>query len=372
MPPQAHPSPQAGTPAQHAAEVKVATPQTVQASPRTVPAQAVPPSHASPVMASPSVKKKAVENGAPGSTPVGTPAASAPTPTQTMGSPQTPKSPKTKPSTKPKPTPKRKPSIKAGQTSAPAPPPPPAAPAPAPATVSSPAASTLETSNKRRREDEPPVAPAPLEQAPSPKKQRTDWDGPVSEELAKKKQEVESIHTEEDATKFFEQTMSDLIKMASEGQDVPSEIAGALDQILKGYGSSSDGDAGPGSFGEGSAMRASSPAAGTSGLDGLEFFDFSSFGAMEEETGSKAPTPDLLPAAITGPSPESGSEMDHPASSSHDSARIAEVKEEVPDSLRLGVWAQIDGGEAPYFQGADSNFKWDGPMTSFDPAWAFT
>ena len=41
------------------------------------------------------------------------------------------------------------------------------------------------------------------------------------EELAKKKQEVESIHNEEDATKFFEQTMSDLIKMASEGQDVP-------------------------------------------------------------------------------------------------------------------------------------------------------
>ena len=155
-----------------------------------------------------------------------------------------------------------------------------------------------------------------------------------------------------------------------DGQELPPIVSGALDQLLKSnYGSSTDLDGGLGSLGEGSGLRPMSPLTSlTSAADGSEYFDFSSFAALDDDIGSKAETPDLVQS--TNLSPGSGSDLDIGHTSGVDTAKIVDPKEEEPaDLLHYGVWKEV-GGEAPY-HGADSNIKWDGGMP-LDQSWAFT
>lgn len=338
----------------------VPTPQPTQPSPRP---------NATPLMA----KKKigTVTDGvASMSTPpasASTPAANAPTPTH-VNSPQTPKSPKAK--AKPKPAQKRKQSTAKSQPAAPAASTPVAAVTPSAVDQSSPAAATPETGSKRRREeDASPAAPTPID-APSPKKARTDWEGPVNGELAKRNQEADAVQTDDDAAKFFAD-MTDLLKMASsDGQEYSAEISDAIDKALQGY---SDPTAGDGGFGLLSDVGASSDASNNLTLgDGFEFFDFTSYNnsASEDDAGSKAATPDLLQAS-TGPSPESGSETDAAHPPVDHSVRIAQLKGEVEDGIDLGlsIWKEVDGGQGAYHHPSEG-WKWDSPMPALDQPWA--
>jgi hypothetical protein len=293
-----------------------------------------------------------------------TPVNNAPTP-RDMSSPQAPKSPKGKP--KPKPPQKRKPSIKA-----PAAPP---LPPPEPATAPSPAGS-----NKRPREEEasPPQhnmqastssnAPGPsVANEPSPPKRlKTEWDGPPNEAIKEREQQVANVKTEEDGAAFLEQ-MTELFKMAA-GNDGQDDFSETLDTIFKGFGASTDDSAGGsmslGMGGDGGVSQDGGPPPLTDEF--VEFFDFSSFGTLDEDdAGSKAATPDLV-SSSTNPSPESNnSEVD----AAHQALTSSDVKsEDFTDHLRLGVWKEVDGGESAYFQ--SGQWKWDSPMQSLDQPWA--
>ena len=118
-------------------------------------------------------------------------------------------------------------------------------------------------------------------------------------------------------------------------------------------------------------LPAASPLQGmsSSGMDGSEFFDFSSFVA-DDDLGSKAATPDLVQSTVGGgPSPGSGT---GPEDVGHhqpglDTAKIVDPKDgDDADALRLGFWKEVDGGEASYWQSADTNFKWDAPGPGLD------
>ncbi|KAJ3481195.1 hypothetical protein NLI96_g7829 [Meripilus lineatus] len=214
----------------------------------------------------------------------------------------------------------------------------------------------------------------------------------MNETQANRKKEAEEViasGSDEDALKFFEQ-MQDLMK----SQDtLPYEFTMGLDEIIKSCGvpdlSDPLGMSSAGLSGEDSSQGA----AASSSLDGLEYFDFSSFGALDDDHESKAATPDLVPTSSTNPSPSSGSEADaaHGSSStahlSHGSssvtngassavADVAKVvdpmrTEEDPfDPTRLGTFQEVDGGESAYY--ADfGNWKWDGPMGGPESGWAF-
>ncbi|KAF8072116.1 hypothetical protein FPV67DRAFT_1411823 [Lyophyllum atratum] len=299
-----------------------------------------------------------------------TPLPSAATPTQTASSPQAPKSPKGKPPVKPKNPPKRRPSVKNQPASTSAP----------PAAEQAQTSTTSSGGNvKRPREEDAPhnfgaspvASGSGVASEPSPPKRiKTEWEGPPSDVLKKKTEAVENVKTEEDASAFLEQ-MTELIKMAGEGQEsLSSDISETLDMILKGYGTIPEGSdalalSSFGGLGESSMPSTSiKPPAD----EFVEFFDFSSFGTIDDDNGddSKAPTPELVPSSSTNPSPESGSEAD---AAHHALLSSTEPKtEELPDLLRLGPWKEIDGGESAYYQSGD--WKWDSPMPTQEQPWA--
>lgn len=319
-----------------------------------------------------------------------TPVASAPTPTHIASSPQAAQSSPKPKATKPKPRRKASTSASKAPSSAPAPPP---APSPAPAASATPSSAAAPTpvdvptpssegGVKRRREEESPAIPPVGEPSP-PKKLKTDWEGPVSSQLVKKEQDLDAIKTDEDASKFFDK-MSEMLKTnldAGENQEPwPSQISDTLDQILKAVGDSSDlGESGfsslLGDTTTGLGLSASPPPSHvSSGLDGFEFFDFTSYSALEGDSDSKAATPDLVTVSSTNPSPGSGSETDmsHAPSGAADTAKIVDPKVDDmgdgSDFLRLGPWKEIDGGESAYYQ--NTEWKWDTAMP--EQTWAFT
>ncbi|EKM57825.1 uncharacterized protein PHACADRAFT_251692 [Phanerochaete carnosa HHB-10118-sp] len=342
-------------------QLNVPTPQPTQPSPRTQPIQTTPIPAPAKAQKKPTIVAETAAS-------VSTPPASAstpanpPTPGHAVSSPQTPKSPKTK--APPKPKPKRKQSIK-GQ--------PPAVPASssfaaaaAPITDQpSPAAATPDSGPKRKREEDVASTSASGEQTPS-KKQKTEWEGPESEQLSKKKQAVEDVKIDEDATKFLENTMEMLVMATSEGKQVlPAEISDTINEILNNL---SDAVPGIGSLDDTGAARSSTPSVAANGCDGLEFFDFT----LYNEDGSKAPTPDLVQTSSTNPSPASDADSSHGAPTMPDTAHIADAKAEDEldgsDPLRMGFWSEVGGGEAAYFN--SDPWKWEGSMPILDQPWA--
>ncbi|KIJ66757.1 hypothetical protein HYDPIDRAFT_108689 [Hydnomerulius pinastri MD-312] len=292
-----------------------------------------------------------------------TPAASVATPQTTAGSPQTPKSPKV--ATRPKVAPR----VRKSPTTA-----------KGPATLEAVPPSVVGV--KRAAEDDVAAlthaAPSEAEasNAPSPKKVKTEWEGEPSEALVKRQQEIESIKTEDDATAFMDR-MKELFAMtASTDNDIHNDIASTLDQILAGVAQDpadaaataaalsahGAGDAGP-------PPTALSPHMGPANDAFLEFIDFSSFATLEDEdSDSKAATPDLVPSSETNLSPESGSEGDPSGStSSPDKTKIEDPSDHL-DLLRLGSLREIDGGESVYYQ--TDNWKWEGSMPTLDQPWA--
>ncbi|KAG6336362.1 hypothetical protein ID866_2719 [Astraeus odoratus] len=291
-----------------------------------------------------------------------TPAASVTTPqTQTAGSPQTPKSPKPKVGVRPKIPPRlKKPSSSTKGAATPE-----AAPTPV-AGVKRPPEDEVAPLSTATQAD---VVPSSI---PSPKKVRTEWEGEPSEALVKRQQEGDNIKTEEDALAFLDQMKELLAMTATTDNSVHSDIAASLDQILAGVAQEpADAAATAAAISEhiardtGPPPTALSPHQGPANDALLEFFDFSSFTTLEdEESNSKAPTPDLVPSSEANPSPESGSDADL-MGGSPDKTKNEESTD--LDILRLGPLKGIDGGESTYYQSAE--WKWDGPMLTPDQPW---
>ncbi|KAG8213208.1 hypothetical protein J3R82DRAFT_11673 [Butyriboletus roseoflavus] len=288
-----------------------------------------------------------------------TPATSVPTPQTTVGSPQTPKSPPSKVAAKTKSTTRAARKLSTAGKG-------PATPETAPSVAGV----------KRPPEEDVAaltsvaLSEAEASHAPSPKKAKTEWEGETSEALLKKQQELENIKTDDDAAAFFDR-MKELFAMsASTDNEIHHDIASTLDQILAGVAqepadaalSVRAGDAGP-------PPTALSPHTGPANDAFLEYIDFSSFTTLEDEdSDSKAPTPDLVSSSETNPSPESGSEGDLLGSTgSPDKTKIEEPGDR-SDPLRLGSLREIDGGESAYYQ-AD-NWKWEGTMHTLEQPWA--
>ncbi|KAH7928271.1 hypothetical protein BV22DRAFT_1030924 [Leucogyrophana mollusca] len=295
---------------------------------------------------------------------VSTPATNPTTP-QMAVSPGTPRSPKGKVATKSKPPARpRKPSKVTAPTETPSTqtaPPPVEEPAPPVAGVKR---AHPEDTNSHAS---PGVASSDANSAPSPKKIKTEWEGPPSDALVKKQQEIDDIKTEEDATAFLER-MTELIRMtATTDNEITNDIASTLDMILRGVAqdpsdigySSRAGDAGPSQL---------SPPQAAPFDEFSEFIDYSHTVLDDEDAGSKAPTPDLLPSSSTNPSPDSGSDIDPTGHSSTPEKVKAEDSGDRLDLMHLGPLKEIDGGESAYYQ-ADG-WKWDTAMPTLDQPWA--
>ncbi|KAG5651516.1 hypothetical protein H0H81_008353 [Sphagnurus paluster] len=334
--------------------------------PQQLPSQ--PPNRPPVNLRAPPIKKQNASTPAAISTPTppaysaSTPVASTPTPTQTASSPQAPKSPKTKAPAKPKnPPPKRRPSTASARN-----PPTPISHAAEQAQTPTPNGSS---STKRPREEDtfeasPGASGSSAANEPSPPKRiKTEWEGPPSDALVKKAEAVENVKTEEDASAFLEQ-MTELIKRVGEGQEsISSDISDTLEMILKGCGTVPESsETALSSLSSLSGLGESNiPSSSSTKDEFIDFFDFSRYGAGDDDNDDDSKTPDLLPSSSanssTNPSPESGTEADagHHAPSSS-------------DLLRLGNWKEIDGGESAYYQSGD--WKWDSPMPTQEQPWA--
>ncbi|OCB85318.1 hypothetical protein A7U60_g7623 [Sanghuangporus baumii] len=331
-----------------------------------------------------------------------TPLPNGATPSHVQTSPQTPKSPKGKGQAKSRQKARRQskvvqPNANAGPaTSAPpstapsatvAPTSTPAAePAPSPAQV---APSPAESSLKRLREDEPTdqagsalPSRAAADETPS-KRIKTDWENVPDAEPSKRQAEAESIKTPGQAAQFYND-MTQILELSNDTA-LPPELHDTLAQLVKTVGHGLEVPDATGSSSVGL------PSGGTSSpkvADGDDsFFSFLDFTAFQQDD-EKADTPELVPTSSTNPSPESGtgSETEHPpapatSGSVGDRTKIVDSSESEPktdlfdmgsDSLRLGIWGEIDGGESGYFNSSDM-WKWDSiPPSSGDNSWAIS
>lgn len=225
-------------------------------------------------------------------------------------------------------------------------------------------------SAKRRREDEEPPQ---TQNAPSPKRVKTEWEPRANEAALKRVEEVESVKTDEEASKLLEEVVG-LIAQAQtvDGQaSMASDISVTLDQILKSYTAGSDLPS-VGNLSDASHIDLRQNSASVSSNDVLtisdefgDFFDFSSY-----DTFSKAATPDLVPVSSTNTSPESGSDGPPHTPLAVDTGFGDDSLSGGSDIRKLGFWTEIDGGEGVLYQ--QDNWKWGGQMPTMDPAWAIS
>lgn len=225
-------------------------------------------------------------------------------------------------------------------------------------------------SAKRRREDE--ELPQ-TQNEPSLKKVKTEWEPRDNEAALKRNEEVESVKTDDEASKLLEEVVG-LITQAQtvDGQaSMASDISDSLDQILKQYTAGSDlpsvGDLSDPSHVDhrpNNASASSNDAMAISDEFG-DFFDFSSY-----DTFSKATTPDLVPASSTNTSPESASDGPAHTPLAVDTGFGDDGLNGGSDIRKLGFWTEIDGGEGVLYQ--QDNWKWSGQMPTMDPAWAIS
>ena len=225
-------------------------------------------------------------------------------------------------------------------------------------------------SAKRRREDEEPTQ---TQNAPSPKRVKTEWEPRANEAALKRLEEVESVKTDGKASELLEEVVG-LITQAQtvDGQaSMASDISVTLDQILKSFTAGSDLPS-VGDLSDASHIDHRSNNTSASSNDVLaisdefgDFFDFSSY-----DTFSKAATPDLVPVSSTNTSPESASDGPPHTPLAVDAGFGDDSLNGGSDIRKLGFWTEIDGGEGVLYQQGD--WKWAGQMPTMDPAWAIS
>jgi len=176
--------------------------------------------------------------------------------------------------------------------------------------------------------------------------------------------------TEEESAGFLD-SMTQLIKLAAsnEGQDVNADISGTLELLLKGYSPNAEGLE-PGGSGLAGYQPGSPSAADSLAFD--EIFDFSNM--PDEPPEDMKDTPEFMRSSPTNPSPESNASESDAAGHFHSRMPTSSMKmepfktEDIPDMLPAGLWKEIDGGEAAYFQG--NEWKWEGHMSALEQPWA--
>jgi hypothetical protein len=312
----------------------------------------------------------------PASTAALTPAASVRTPTPVnASSPQSVKSPKPKPKATPTAKkPPRKPSVRAGAN---VPQPPAPASTLAPAASTSTPASPPDSAGKRQREEDAAPVPAQIGAQGPPKRVKSEWDGPASDDTISRRQTHEAgIKTVEDALAYLEHTSAALSEqIAAEGSNsqLRADTEASLAQIRGVSASASDSIDDFTSL-LGGALKHEPGASGgnaTDSTDGFEFFDFTSLGKYEEDDkAAVAPLPDLLPSTSTKSSPQSDSTFGGTPKLAALAKAVADpaiVPPSGDDPYRLGIWSELDGGESAYFQPSDG-WKWSGDMPLAD--WA--
>ena len=225
-------------------------------------------------------------------------------------------------------------------------------------------------STKRRREDEEPPQ---TQNAPSPKRAKMEWEPRANEAALKRSEEVESVKTDEEASKLLEEVFGLITKAQTvDGQaSVASDISDTLHQILGPYTAGSDlpsvGDLSDTSHVDHRPANSSASSGDVLTISDEfgDFFDFSSY-----DTFSKANTPDLVPASSTNTSPESASDGPAHTPLAVDTGFSDDSLNGGSDIRKLGFWTEIDGGEGVLYQ--QDNWKWSGQMPTMDPAWAIS
>lgn len=291
--------------------------------------------------------------------PMQSPAANSPhTPAPAnAASPQTPQTPKNKP--KPKPKIKRKQSTTTAPT---------AVEEKKEAAESSTAAASTSTAatktgNKRPREEDTaaPVA--------SPKRTKTDWEGPPSntqEQRAKAAEEAPK--DDEAASEFVDDMMRQFAQFEGDATPLVSGINAILATVM------------PGAAGADGAVGASGLEGDSTDILGDDLFDFSQYLDFDAGlgTGTVGATPELVHGSSANPSPESGSEAEGAANA----APASSASDKTPgsldlgfgaldDPLHIGAWSEIDGGETSYYHGG-VGWRWDAPMPTTDQPWAIS
>jgi hypothetical protein len=331
----------------------------VQTTPQPIPQPPQNPTPSRPLPVPASMKKT-------GSSPTALSAPTPPTSTPTTNtasashvtsSPQPPKSPKTKTTPKNGSKKPRRPSkaqLPVSQSNS--------ASTPTSQNADEPITAPSPSSNlKRPREEaqaEPPTLGSKRAKTANENSASTDSELPVSPD----KVDTSTINTEDEASAFFEQ-MSELIRIAadSEGQETLStDISDTLEMILKGCSGSEQDYTQATSLPSLDFADVVNPTHVNRNNEFPEFLDLSSYGGQDDDDGGfKVATPDLVASSSTNPSPESAaSDLD-----------ITHKAEDISDSLRLGVWKEIDGGESAYYT-QQGEWKWDSPMPTSEQSWA--
>jgi hypothetical protein len=290
-------------------------------------------------------------------TPPPIPAASTPTPQAATPSipapsPQTPKSPKGKAASKPKPQARRKASTKTNNVETPI-------PAHTVASTPTPSTSVDAKSGGKRARDDDADAPTPgVPSAPSPKRVKSDWEGPPNEEARKRDEQAENVKTDEQALALFEH----VTKFIDENPESAEAASNALDAILRTYPSPPDMDdatIAP-SFSFGDLPPTSPPHPVSNDI----FVDYINYSAFDDAT------PELVAGSSTNPSPESASDQDHPGRAGP-SPQISNAKpDDTHDLLRPAMWKDIAGGDLMFHQPRE--WKWEGQMDTPDQPWAIS
>jgi hypothetical protein len=221
---------------------------------------------------------------------------------------------------------------------------------------------------KRPREEDRQPTPSESGTASgsSPKRIKTEWEGAPDEALVKKQTAVDAVPTEAEANN---ELLEQLLKLAAQDSSQES-LPGMWESLTTLLNECAVPDAAESSSRSlESNGRRDSPSLSLPAVDEfIEYIDFSSFGTLDDdENGSKAPTPDLVSASSTNPSPESGSEIEAVGQGPTTDWKLEDISD-ISDPLRLGPWKEIDGGESAYYQHLD--WKWDGPMHTLDQPWA--
>jgi hypothetical protein len=247
---------------------------------------------------------------------------------------------------------------------------------------SEPGPSKLGGGLKRMREEEPATQAQAEEEPVTKRPKREDWDGPPSEELEKRQREMNSMESNQDVQNFLarateEVLVSNVTVQGDDGSSGPTDdLSQTLHDLFKGMPVFDGQESFP--VGPADMLKPSdlSPKQDTTfdELFLLDYFDFSNCEPDEPVAStSKLDPPDLVHGSSTNPSPESAAETPKGENAviGGKGKDVALKTEDISNKpLALGVWSEINGGEAAYFE--HQSFKFEAEIPAPEAQWAIS
>lgn len=242
---------------------------------------------------------------------------------------------------------------------------------------------------KRPREEETPTGTRSVPQVePVAKKpKRDEWDGPISEEVEKRQQELNNLETNRGAQNLLARAADDLLVGGATqmGDTTAGNPGEGMSKELQDFLSSGPLFGIPDPFqisqiyGEVTKFGDLSPSAENS-IDFLDsLVDFSKCAQDDPiPSSSKFDPPDLVHSSAnpsTNPSPESAAETPKHENASINSKHRDGVLKIVDDSsmynpLDHSLWTELNNGEPAYYE--HTNFKFDGELPTQENPWAIS